>query len=75
MVGAGLLLMFVGFALVAPRGGVPGGASHRNVVLGVGRMMTTPGYQGEPGRRAKRIRLLIGFGMLVGGLGLIVAAG
>lgn len=65
--------MLVGFALVAPRGGVPGGASHRNVVLGVGRMETTPGYQAEPGRRAKRVRLLIGVAMLLGGLGLVIA--
>jgi hypothetical protein len=75
----GLLMVVVGFALVAPRGATPGGASHRNVILapgpiGQGRLTQTPGYQGDPGRRWMIVRILLGIGLMAGGVLLMMSA-
>jgi hypothetical protein len=75
----GLLMVVVGFALVAPRGATPGGASHRNVVLGPGpigqgRLTRTPGYQDDPGRRWLVARIVIGIALMVGGVLVIMSA-
>ena len=68
--------MFIGFALLAPRGATPGGAAHRNVSAGPGHLVTTPGYDGDDARGWWRfIRPLIGVGLLAGGLALIVLTG
>ena len=67
--------MFVGFALVTPRGATPGGAAHRNVSAGPGHLVTTSGYDGEGPRGLWRFaRPLIGVGGLIGGLVLIILA-
>jgi len=73
----GLVMLCVGFALVAPRGATPGGASHRNVILapgslGQGRLTQTPGYQPDPGRRWLIVRILLGIALMVGGVLLIM---
>jgi hypothetical protein len=76
MIGVGLLLMFVGFAVVTPRGAMPGGAAHRNVSAGPGHLVTTRGYVEEGPRGWWRFtRPLIGVALLVTGLALIMLAG
>jgi hypothetical protein len=71
MVWAGIALVIVGFALVTPRGSLPGSAAVRNVRMAPLRLYTTPGYQGDESRRARWIRLAVGLVFLVGGIALI----
>ena len=73
MVGGGVVLMFIGFMLVMPRGTVGGSAPGRNVRLAPGSLSRTAGYQAAPGGRYRVIRLVLGFLLLIGGLVLILA--
>ena len=75
VVAAGVILLLVGFALVVPRGGVPGSASMRNVTLGMQRI-STRGYAGEPSsRRSRIIQVVIGLAVAGAGIALIAASG
>ncbi len=72
MVAAGLMLLLVGFALLAPRGGTPGSAANRNIEVGYGGyIQRTPSYTAAPEGRARWIRIGIGLGCLALGIGLL----
>jgi hypothetical protein len=71
----GVVLVLVGFALVVPRGAMPGSTSARNVVMGSQRVFTTRGYQGTPSRRFRLIQVLMGLVVVAGGIVLIAASG
>lgn len=74
LVGMGILLMLVGFALVAPRGAGSGSVSHRNIRIAPTAISTTRGYGHEPSKRARIGIRLVGLAMLVGGLLMIALA-
>ena len=74
LVGVGLVLMIVGFALVVPRGASPGSASHRNVRIAPTAVSTTRGYGNEPSKRARIGIKLAGLALLAGGLLMIALA-
>jgi hypothetical protein len=74
MIALGLLLVLVGFALMVPRGGVPGSAAVRNVSLGWSRIFTTAGYQGVPSRRYRVIQVLMGLVVIAGGMVIIATS-
>lgn len=76
MVAAGLLLVLIGFALIVPRGAIPGATAHRNVSLGMQRVFTTPGYKGGPlSRRRRLIQVILGLVSMAGGMLLIASTG
>jgi hypothetical protein len=68
---AGLILLFLAFALLAPRGGTAGSVAHRNVPIGFGYIQQTPGYQEPPVGRARRARIGLGLACLAAGIGLL----
>jgi hypothetical protein len=74
MVWAGIALVIVGFAMITPRGSLPGSTAVRNVRMAPLRLYTTPGYQGDESRRGRWTRLMVGFVLLVGGVALIALA-
>ena len=74
LVGIGILLMLVGFALVAPRGAGSGSVSHRNIRIAPTAFTTTRGYGNEPSKRARIGIRLVGLAMLAGGLLMIALA-
>jgi hypothetical protein len=67
----GLLLVLVGFAVIVPRGGMPGSVAARNVTLGRSQLFRTRGYQGNPSTRHRIVQVLLGLAMLAGGFALI----
>jgi hypothetical protein len=69
---AGVVLLLLGFMLVAPRGATAGSTAARNVGMRGGAIFRTPGYQAEPSRRARVWTVSIGVTMLVVGVTLIV---
>ena len=76
MIALGLLMVLGGFIFMAPRGGIPGATAHRNVSLGMQRIFTTRGYEGEaPSWRHRLIQILIGLALVVGGMVVIAHAG
>ena len=76
MVALGLSMVLTGFVFMAPRGGIPGATAHRNVSLGMQRIFTTRGYEGEaPSWRHRLIQILIGLALVVGGMVVIAHAG
>jgi hypothetical protein len=75
VVAVGIVLLLIGFALVVPRGGVPGSAAARNVTLGFQRVFTTRGYDGLPSRRYRVIQVLVGLVLAAGGIALVAASG
>lgn len=74
MVAVGMLLVLVGFALMAPRGGIPGSAAARNVKIGWMRVMNTRGYDGTPTRRYRAIQVLMGLVVMAGGIVIIAVS-
>ncbi|MEP7045822.1 MAG: hypothetical protein ABI949_04035 [Ilumatobacteraceae bacterium] len=72
MIALGLLLVLVGFATVAPRGGVTGSTAARNISIGRLHLFTTPGYQDNPSRSYRLVQVLMGIVLMVGGV-LIIA--
>ena len=48
MLGLGVVLILVGFALIVPRGSTSGSLSARNVDMGLQGVHRTPGYQDGP---------------------------
>jgi hypothetical protein len=74
MIWLGMLLVLLGFALVTPRGLMPGSVAVRQMERFPLDIVTTPGYQAEPARRARVIRALVGLALLIGGIVLIVIA-
>ncbi len=75
MIALGVLLVLVGFALVASRGGIPGSTAGRNVSLGMQRVFKTPGYQGVPSWRYRLIQIVAGLILIAGGMALIASWG
>ena len=73
MIAVGLLLVLVGFAMIAARGAVPGSAAIRNVRLGTQRF-STRGYDGVTSTRFRVIQILMGVVVLTGGVILIAAS-
>jgi hypothetical protein len=71
VIALGLLLVLVGFAFMAPRGGVSGSTARRNVSLGGIQLFKTPGYQGVPSWKYRLIQVLAGLVIMVGGVVLI----
>jgi hypothetical protein len=74
VIAVGLLLVLVGFAMVIPRGALPGSAAARNVSIGPWRMGTTRGYDGEPSSRFRLIQVLSGIVMVAGGVVIIAVS-
>ena len=75
VVAVGILIMLVGFALVVPRGGMPGSTSARNVTLGSQRVFSRRGDQGLPSRRYRVIQVIVGLVLLVVGILVIAVSG
>jgi hypothetical protein len=71
----GVLLLFVGFILVVPRGGITGSTAARQVRMGALYVQRTPGYQEEPSGRARWTRIGIGLACLAAGAVLIALGG
>jgi hypothetical protein len=71
MIALGLLLVLVGFALTASRGGVTGSTASRNVSIGRVHLYTTPGYQDTPSRKYRFLQIFVGLILMVGGVLLI----
>jgi hypothetical protein len=71
---SGVLLLFVGFVLVVPRGGIAGSTAARQVRMGALYVQRTPGYQEETSGRARWIRIGMGLTCLVAG-GVLIALG
>jgi hypothetical protein len=68
MIALGLLLVLVGFALMVPRGGVPGSASVRNVQLSWQRFFNTRGYGDLPSWKYRLIQIAMGLVVMGGGI-------
>jgi hypothetical protein len=69
-----VVLLFVGFALIVPRGSLPGTTSQRNVRLFGQSVERTPGYQGDlRDRTALKIRL-VGVVLLVAAVVIIAVS-
>ena len=75
MIAVGLLAVLIGFALVVPRGSMPGSASARNVRLGGLQVLSTRGDQGIPSLRYRIIKTLLGLVLLAVGIILIASSG
>ena len=75
VIALGLLAVLVGFALVVPRGSMPGSASARNVRLGGLQVVSTRGDQGIPSMRYRIIKSLIGLVLMAVGIILIASSG
>lgn len=71
MIALGLLLVLVGFAFIAPRGGVTGSTARRNVSMGSVQLFKTPGYQGVQSWKYRLIQVFAGSVIMVGGVVLI----
>jgi hypothetical protein len=74
MIVAGLFLVLVGFALMAPRGGLPGATAARNISLGRTTLFRTRGYQDVPSRKYRVIQVLMGLVVMAGGFVLIAVS-
>lgn len=75
MIAVGIIVLLVGFALVVPRGAMPGSTSARNVTMGSQRVFATRGYQGLPSRRSRAIQVVVGVVLIVAGILVIAASG
>lgn len=75
MIAVGLLVLLIGFAMVVPRGSMPGSASARNVSLGSQRVFVTRGDQGIQSLRYRVIKTLAGLVLVAVGIILIAASG
>ena len=69
-----MLLVLVGFALMIPRGGLPGSASARNVELSWQRFFNTRGYGDLPTWRYRLIQIIMGVVVMAGGFVLIAVS-
>jgi drug/metabolite transporter (DMT)-like permease len=76
MVWLGVLLLAIGFALVVPPGQVPSSTSTDEVILPTGGVSTRPSWRAPDaqGPRRKRVRFLVGLGLMALG-GLCIAFG
>jgi hypothetical protein len=74
VIALGLLLVLVGFALMVPRGSVPGSASARNVQVGWMRIFNTRGYGDIPSWKYRLIQILMGLVVMGGGIVLIAVS-
>jgi hypothetical protein len=68
---AGLILLLVGLALVAPRGPSSGPAIG-HIEVGTGYVHQTPGYEEAPSGKSRWLRFAIGLGCF--GLGVLLLA-
>ena len=76
MIVLGLLLMFIGFMIIVPRGGISGSAAARNVGMGMQGIQRTPGYRkSRESGRSSSVRIAIGVVMFSVGLVLVGTAG
>jgi hypothetical protein len=66
----GVLLLFVGVAVIIPTGSTPGSTAARNVRMGDMRVQQTPGHEALPPAGWKRAtrRVLIGLAIMLAGL-------
>jgi hypothetical protein len=71
MIVLGMLLVLIGFSLMASRGGLPGSAAARNVTLGRSHLFTTRGEQSSSPDRSRIIQIVIGLVLTAGGFALI----
>jgi DNA-binding phage protein len=74
MIALGMLLVLIGFAFIAVRGGVAGSTAARNVTLGRSQLFKTLGYQDNPSVRYRIIQVLIGLAVLGVGVALIATS-
>lgn len=74
MIVLGLLFVLVGFALLIPRGGLPGSASVRNVELSWQRFFNTRGYGELPSWKYRLIQVILGLVVMAGGFVLIATS-
>ncbi len=75
MLAVGVVMVLVGFALVVPRGSMPGSASARNVSLGRQRVFVTRGDQGTQSLRYRVVKSIAGLVVVAVGIILIAASG
>lgn len=70
MIAVAILLILVGFALIAPTNDGSRSTMPRSLAIGWWRMPPSEGrgYDGTPPRRARLIRALVGLAMLIGGV-------
>jgi hypothetical protein len=72
----GLILLIVGFALVLPKGAMPGSAANRNVRMGGTQLFQTAGHRDSGDTRARSWSTpLIGAAMMAIGLIVLIVAG
>jgi hypothetical protein len=66
----GLLLLFVGVAVIIPSGSTPGSTAGRNLRMGDMRIEQTPGHRDQPPTGWKRSirRVLVGLALMAVGL-------
>ena len=74
MIVLGLLFVLFGFALIVPRGGIPGSAAVRNVELSWQRFFNTRGYGELPSWKYRLIQVLMGLVVMAGGIVLIAVS-
>ncbi|MBI5088192.1 MAG: hypothetical protein HZB15_04845 [Actinobacteria bacterium] len=68
---AGLVLVIIGFALVLPKGGMPGSTAHRNVPMGSFIYQTAGHRDGDDGRSKSWKTAVIGVALMAAGLGIM----
>ena len=73
MIVAGMILVLVGFAMIVPRGGLPGSAAARNIRIGA-QQFSTPGRQGVQSTKFRVIQTLMGLVVLAGGIIMIAVS-
>jgi sensor domain CHASE-containing protein len=73
MIAVGVILVLVGFAMLASRGSVPGATAARNVRMGP-QMFSTRGHEGEQSTRYRVIQIAMGLVVLVGGIVIIAVS-
>lgn len=71
----GVILVLIGFVMVAPRGGVVGSTNRRSVIIGRLRETTAPGYEGHQSTRYRVIRITVSLLLILIGVVVIAASG
>jgi hypothetical protein len=74
VIALGILLVLVGFALIVPRGAMPGSTAARNISMGRSQLFRTAGYQGVPSWRYRLIQTLMGLVVIAAGFVVIATS-
>jgi len=73
MIAVGLILVLVGFAMLASGGALPGATAARNVRMGP-QMFSTRGHEGVRSTRYRVIQIAMGLVVLAGGIVMIAVS-